>query len=105
MMQWYWRQYHGDASQAADPAASPLRQSRLDAMPPTTLVTAGFDPLRDEGRAYAQALKAAGVPVDEREWPDQIHGFVSMLGAIDAAEAALDHAAIALRQAFATPPI
>lgn len=101
MMRWYWRQYLGDLAQAANPAASPLRQQRLDAMPATTLLTAGFDPLRDEGRAYAQALNDAGVAVSWREWADHIHGFVSMLGAIDAASEALDFGAQALRTAFA----
>jgi acetyl esterase len=100
MMQWYWRQYLGDPAQAGDPAASPLRQRRLDAMPPATIVTAGFDPLRDEGSAYVRALQAAGVDVNWREWPDQIHGFVSMLGAIDAANEALDLGAASLRTAF-----
>jgi acetyl esterase len=100
MMRWFWRQYLNDLALGNDPAASPLRQRRLDAMPPTTIITAGFDPLRDEGRAYALALQSAGVPTQLREWDAHIHGFVSMLGAIDAAEEAINFGAAALRSAF-----
>ncbi len=100
MMQWYLRQYLPDPSAASDPAASPLRQNDLAGLPSATIIIAGFDPLRDEGRAYAQALRAAGVTVNLCEWPDQIHGFASMLGALDAAEEALDFGARSLRLAF-----
>jgi acetyl esterase len=100
MMRWYWRQYLAEPGLACHPFASPLQQARLDGMPPTTILTAGFDPLRDEDHAYALALQAAGVPVTTREWKDQIHGFVSMMGAIDAAGEALDYAANALREAM-----
>jgi len=101
MMQWYWRQYLPDPGVASNPAASPLRRSDLVGLPPATIVLAGFDPLRDEGRAYGDALRAAGVLVELREWPDQIHGFVSMLGVLEGAEQALDFAARVLRRACA----
>jgi acetyl esterase len=100
MMQWYWRQYLPDPAMGADPAASPLRQTELSGMPAATVIIAGFDPLRDEGLAYAQALRGAGVPVDVKVWEDQIHGFASMLGALDGAAEALDYCAAALARAW-----
>jgi acetyl esterase len=100
MMQWYWRQYLPEFCAGRDPAASPLRQTDLAGMPPATIVIAGFDPLRDEGLAYANALQRFGVDVEVRTWQDQIHGFVSMQGALDAADEALSFGAAALARAF-----
>ena len=100
MMKWYWQQYLSDPRMASDPAASPLRQKDLEGLPPATIITAGFDPLRDEGRAYVEALRKAGIAAEHREWSDQIHGFVSMIGAIDAAVEALDYGANSLNRAF-----
>jgi acetyl esterase len=74
---WYMQQYLTDADRA-DLRASPLRARDLVGQPPALVVTAGFDPLRDEGRAYADRLRAAGVDVEYREYPGQIHAFVSL---------------------------
>jgi acetyl esterase len=79
---WYMEQYlRGDADRA-DLRASPLRAPDLTGQPPALVVTAGFDPLRDEGLAYAERLRAAGVDVVHREYPGQIHAFVSLTKAI-----------------------
>jgi acetyl esterase len=79
---WYMEQYlRGDADRA-DLRASPLRAADLKGQPPTLVVTGGFDPLRDEGLAYAEKLRAAGVDVAYREYPGQIHAFVSLTKAI-----------------------
>ena len=59
-----------------------MRAKDLAGQPPTMVVTAGFDPLRDEGLAYAERLRAAGVDVVYREYPGQIHAFVSLTKAI-----------------------
>lgn len=101
MMRWFLAQYLPDAQSADDPRASPLRSRELGELAPATIFTAGYDPLRDEGEAYAQALAAAGVTATLRRWPGQIHGFISMLGMIDEADRALWAAADALRCAFA----
>ncbi|HXJ77150.1 MAG TPA: alpha/beta hydrolase [Candidatus Methylomirabilis sp.] len=79
---WYMNQYlRGDADRA-ELRASPLRAADLKGQPPAMVVTAGFDPLRDEGLAYADRLRAAGVDVVYREYPGQIHAFVSLTKAI-----------------------
>lgn len=79
---WYMEQYLSGEADRADLRASPLRATDLAGQPPTLVVTAGFDPLRDEGRAYADRLRAAGVDVVYREYPGQIHAFVSLTKAI-----------------------
>lgn len=64
----------------ADPRLSPIRAADLSGVAPAVVVTAGFDPLRDEGEAYAARLAEAGVPVLARRMPDLIHGFANTLG-------------------------
>ena len=86
MMQWFWGHYLQDSEQGNDPLASPLR-AQLGGLPPAAVITAGYDPLRDEGKAYARALKAAGVDVQLRHFPGMVHGFVTMAGLTQAAVA------------------
>jgi acetyl esterase len=86
-----------------DPLASPLFASDPTGAPPAMVLTAGFDPLRDEGKAYADKLAAAGVPVEYRCYEGLVHGFFSMSGAIDEARRALDDAVSGLRRAFSAP--
>ena len=79
---WYADQYIPDAAHRSDPRASPIGTKDLAGQPPALVITAGFDPLRDEGHAYAERLRAAGVDVIYREYPGQIHAFVSLVKAI-----------------------
>jgi acetyl esterase len=79
---WYMQQYLRAEADRTDPRASPLRAPDVRGQPATLVITAGFDPLRDEGRAYAERLRAAGVEVVYREYPGQIHAFVSLTKAI-----------------------
>ena len=79
---WYSEQYLSGEADKADLRASPLRVPKVAGQPPTLIVTAGFDPLRDEGHAYAEKLRKAGVDVVYREYPGQIHAFVSLTKAI-----------------------
>ena len=84
--------------------ASPLLAKSHANLPPALVITAGYDPLLDEGRAYADKLRAAGVPVTYREYPDMVHGFVLFGGVLDTANAAVAECAAALRAAFEKVP-
>ena len=77
--------------------ASPLSVAELAGLPPAHVVTAGFDPLRDEGEAYAMRLMEAGVPTTLRCYGSMIHGFASMGGVVDAARWAVDDLVAVLR--------
>ncbi|HEV3228932.1 MAG TPA: alpha/beta hydrolase fold domain-containing protein [Solirubrobacteraceae bacterium] len=77
-MDWYEAHLLSGGGDAGE--ASPLRTERLDGVAPAFIVTAGFDPLRDEGEAYAARLRDAGVPAVLRRHPGQIHGFFNMPG-------------------------
>jgi acetyl esterase len=75
-MLWYWRQYTPDPADRQSPLASPSRATDLSGLPATIVVTAGLDPLRDEGEDYARRLADAGVRVEHRCYAGQLHGFV-----------------------------
>jgi acetyl esterase len=81
-MRWFWDHYVPDAAQRDNPLAAPLRAPSLHNLPPAIVVTAGYDPLRDEGERYADRLEEAGVPVIRRRYPATIHGFLWMAGAL-----------------------
>ena len=100
MMGWFWQQYLESAGQGDDPLASPLRADGLAALPPTTLISAEFDPLRDEGEAFAQRLRQAGVPVRMQRCEGMIHGFISMAPFVERAAQVLSEAAADLRRAL-----
>ena len=100
MMRWFWEQYVGDAVAAPHALAAPFRAGDLTGLPPATIITAEFDPLRDEGEAYAERLKAAGVPVKLERVAGVFHGFASMTGVLPHADEALDLAATEVRQAL-----
>ena len=80
--------------------ASPLLAPSLKSVAPAFVLTAGFDPLLDEGREYAERLKREGATVEYREYPDMIHGFIVMGGVLDTANAAVEECCAALRRAF-----
>ena len=80
--------------------ASPALAKSHAGLPPAFVLTAGFDPLCDEGRQYAELLARAGVEVEYRNYPDMIHGFILMGGVLDTANAAVEECCAALRRAF-----
>ena len=101
-MVWFLDQYLGDNTDAVtDWRMSPLLAERHDQLPPATIITAGYDPLRDEGGAYGDVLRAAGAKVHHAHYDSMIHGFFGMTGQIDAADIAQDEVAAQLRLALA----
>jgi len=98
---WYMEQYLRTDADRTDLRASPLRAPSLAGQPPALIVTAGFDPLRDEGRAYGERLREAGVDVVYREYPGQIHAFVMLTKAIPQGTACTLEIADYLRQRLA----
>ena len=92
--------YLPDQKKRTDWRASPLLASSHAGLPPAFVLTAAYDPLVDEGRAYAERLAAAGVEVGYREYSDMVHGFVLFGGAVDAANAAVEECCEQLRRAF-----
>jgi acetyl esterase len=100
MMEWFWNHYLADPAQGDNELASPLRATSLAQLPPATVITAEFDPLRDEGEAYAQRLSDAGVKTQMTRYDGVFHGFLGMGAAIDKAKQAVDQACTALRSTF-----
>lgn len=98
---WFGSHYVPAGVDLRDPLLSPLFAQDLAGLPPALVVTAGFDPLRDEGKAYADRLAAAGVAVEHVDYADMIHGFITMTGILDTARAAIRHLGSAIGRALA----
>jgi acetyl esterase len=99
-MRWFRAQYLAKEEDAADWRVSPLRAPSLAGLPPALVLTAGYDPLRDEGEAYARRLREAGVSVDAVSFGGMIHGFLPMGRLIDTAFRGIGLIAGSLRQAL-----
>ncbi len=78
-MIWFWNHYAPDTTQRSEPDASPLQAADLSGLPSAVVILAEHDVLLDEGQAYADRLKAAGVPVEVTCYPGQMHGFFTLL--------------------------
>ncbi|MGE3273188.1 MAG: alpha/beta hydrolase [Chloroflexota bacterium] len=99
-MRYFWEMYMAQESDAANPLASVLRAD-LSGLPPAHVITAEYDPLRDEGDAYAEKLKAAGVTVEHVMYSGQIHGFFNVGTMMKTGEVAVERAAKAMAAALA----
>lgn len=100
MIEWFASNYLAGAQVHDDPRVSPIHFDELSCLPPATIITAGFDPLRDEGEAYADRLAAAGVAVTRRCYDELVHGFTTMGGIVDAAAHAVEGIAEDFRDAL-----
>ena len=99
-VQWCWQQYLSSPDDGAHPYASPNRAESLAGLAPALVITPEFDPLRDEGEAYARALEAAGVPTQHTCYEGMFHSFLTFTNLLPAADRAHEQIADALRSAF-----
>lgn len=98
---YFWAHYLSGGGDPAHPYVSPLRAPDLSGLPPALVITAEYDPLRDEGEEYARRLAEAGVPTELRRYDGQIHAFFILPAAIDRARECMDDVAETLRKALA----
>src|SRR5262245_14307520 len=99
-MEWFFNHYLARSADGDQPAASPLRAADVRGLPPAFVMTAEYDPLRDEAEAYAARLREAGVRVAMTRYAGTIHGFFSMGNLLSAGKQGMEDAAAALRAAF-----
>jgi acetyl esterase len=101
-MDWFYEQYHDGDKDMLDWRASPILTEDLSNLPPALIITAEYDTLRDEGEAYAEALRSAGNDVTVRRYDGMTHVFVQLAGMLPDGAAAITEVATALRVAFGT---
>jgi len=104
-MESFWSLYLNHSSESAMALAAPIRAESLRGLPPCLLLTAEYDPLRDEGEEYASKLADADVQVTAKRYGGMIHGFVNMLAAVPQSKDALSQIAAFLRHSATLPPM
>jgi acetyl esterase len=96
-----FRYFLAEGLDRTSPLVSPLHAENLAGLAPALIITARFDPLRDEGEAYVQKLRAANVMAEHAHYPEMLHGFATQAGVVYAGKIVIDQTATALQQAFA----
>ena len=99
-MDWFTAMYLPSHEAGLEPNASPMHAADVRGLPPAMIITAEYDPLRDQGEAYARTLQSAGVPVELKRYEGMIHAFFSFAGVIDKGKVAIADAAAAMRRAL-----
>jgi len=100
LLSWFMGHYLGPEDDPTDPRLSPLKAADLSGLAPAVIATAGFDPLVDQGEAYAKSLRQAGIPVNYRCYDALAHGFGAFTSLIPAADAACREIAGLVREAL-----
>lgn len=103
-MVWFWNQYVTSDADAKNPYAAPLQAKDLKGLPPALVITGEYDPLRDEGNAYAKRLQAAGVKTVNTTYPGVAHGFFNQWAIMDKGKQAIAQASKELKEAFTRQP-
>jgi acetyl esterase len=99
-MEWFWGHYLNDSTEADHPHASPLRAPNLAGLPAAYIMSAEYDPLRDEAERYGDRLRAAGVPAEITRQSGMNHGFLFWVGLVGGADAAMEEACAWARRIF-----
>ncbi len=102
MMDYFWGHYLTGPHDGRHPHASPIKAESLAGLPPAMVITAECDPIRDQGEAYAQRLRDAGVSFSVKRYEGAIHAFFNLGGVIDAGKQAIADSAATLKTALAT---
>jgi acetyl esterase len=100
LMDWFADQYFAPETERHQPYASPIKASDLRGLPPAFVITGECDPLRDQGEAYADKMRSAGVSVVLKRYEGMIHPFLSLAGIVDEGRVAIKDSAAALREAL-----
>lgn len=104
-MAWFWDQYVPDVGERTNPFAAPLAEPDLSGLPPSHIVTGEHDPFRDEGEAYANRLRQAGVPSTNTRYGGMFHGFFNMGAVLPAAAQAIEDVASVVRRVLGSEPV